>query len=80
MKSIVFLGNFGFFERDFNRFHIKKLAKRYKVFFLDFTKIFNKNFFQREKKKFFYSKELVLIDSKKKFTKFLNEKKNRMYI
>ena len=75
MKSIVFLGNFGFFERDFNRFHIKKLTKRYKIFFLDFTKLFNKRFFQKEKKKFFYSKELVLIDSKKKFIKFLNEKK-----
>tara|TARA_Y100001958_G_C21201531_1_gene528138 strand:+ start:500 stop:1657 length:1158 start_codon:yes stop_codon:yes gene_type:complete len=75
MKSIVFLGNFGFFERDFNRFHIQRLNKIYKIYFLDFTKISNKEFFKKERKKYFYSKELILIDSVKKFKKFFNEKK-----
>ncbi len=53
MHHVLFLGQVGFFKRDFDRFYIKKLNKHFKVTFIDLSNLSNKNFYNSQKKKIF---------------------------
>ena len=75
MHHILFLGRNGFFKRDFQRFQIKRLSKKFKVSFLDLSNLCNKKFYNREKKKFFSSKVLLKINSLNEFRSFIKKNK-----
>ncbi len=75
MHHILFLGRNGFFKRDFQRFQIKRLSKKFKVSFLDLSNLCNKKFYNREKKKFFSSKVLLKINSLNEFRSFISKNK-----
>ena len=75
MQHILFLGRNGFFKRDFQRFQIDKLSKKFKVNFLDLSNLCNKKFYQKEKSNFFKTKKLIKVNSIKNFKKFLKKNK-----
>lgn len=75
MGHILFFGQLGFFKRDFDRFYIKKLGKKFNVTFIDLSNLCNKNFYKKEKKNFFKCKELVKVDSLADFIKIIRIKK-----
>jgi hypothetical protein len=75
MQHILFLGRNGFFKRDFQRFQIKQLSKKFKVSFLDLSNLCNKKFYKKEKKNFFSSEVLLKIKSLKKFKNFISKNK-----
>ncbi len=58
MRHILFLGRNGFFKRDFQRFQINELSKKFKVNFLDLSNLYNKKFYQKEKSNFFKTKKV----------------------
>lgn len=74
MKHILFLGQIGYFKRDYERFHIKYLKKKFKVYFLDISNLINRNFYRKEKDNFFKSPELLKVNSKKEFVKLIKKK------
>ena len=75
MQHILFLGRNGFFKRDFQRFQIDELSKKFKVNFLDLSNLCNKKFYQKEKSNFFKTKKLIKVNSIKNFKKFLKKNK-----
>ena len=52
MQHILFMGRNGFFKRDFQRFQIKELSRKFKVSFLDLSNLCNKKFYNKEKGNF----------------------------
>ena len=75
MQHILFLGRNGFFKRDFERFQIAKLSKKFKVNLIDLSNLCNKKFYQKEKNNFFKSKKLIKIKSFNHFEKFFKDNK-----
>lgn len=75
MHHILFLGQVGFFKKDFDRFYIKKLSKHFKVTFIDLSNLSNKKFYNSQKKNFFKCKQLIKVNSLKEFNKILKIKK-----
>ena len=74
MKHILFLGQIGYFKRDYERFYIKYLKKNFKVYFLDISNLINQNFYHREKDNFYKSPELLKINSKNEFANLIKKK------
>ena len=74
MRHILFLGQVGFFERDFDRLYFKKLSKHFKITFIDLSNLSNKKFYNSQKKKFFKCRELIKVNSLKEFIKILKIK------
>ena len=75
MKHILFLGRNGFFKRDFQRFQIKELSRKFKVSFLDLSNLCNKKFYNKEKREIFKTKQLIKFNSVEHFNKYIREKK-----
>ena len=73
--AILFLGRNGFFKRDFERFQIAELSKKFKVNLIDLSNLCNKKFYQKEKNNFFKSKKLIMIKSFNHFEKFFKDNK-----
>lgn len=75
MKHILFLGQSGFYKRDYERFQIKTLKKKFKIYFLDLTNLTNEIFYNKEKTKFLKAQEFIKFDTKEKFIKFFEKKR-----
>ena len=75
MQHVLFLGRNGFFKRDFQRFQIKELSRKFKVSFLDLSNLFNKKFYNKEKSKFLKIKKLIKDNSINDFNRYIEKNK-----
>ena len=75
MNYIIFLSNSGFFKRDYKRFFINKLEKKYNILFFDLTKIFHRRFYNENKNYYFKNKSYKSISSIQHIKKILSKKK-----
>ena len=75
MQNVLFFGAIGFYKRDYFRFGLEKLSKKYNIYFIDLTNLFNKKFFIKEHSRFYKTKKLLKVNSFKEFKKILIKKK-----
>ena len=75
MQHILFIGRNGFFKRDFQRFQIKELSRKFKVSFLDLSNLCNKKFYNKEKGKFLKIKQLIKVNSISDFNRYIEKNK-----
>ena len=60
MKGIVFLLLAPFEERDYNRFGIEFLKKKFNVYIFDFTALFRPEYYLKNKSLFFKKKQIII--------------------
>lgn len=75
MKTIFILTDIGFSKRDFDRWGVKELEKKFNVFILDFTKNFNKEYFKVNPEKYFKYKNYICVNNLEHFTNLIKKKK-----
>lgn len=78
MKTIIFISDIGSQKRDYDRFGIGILKKKFNVIFLDCTKWLQPNFYRYKAEQDFNFKEKLIIKNFPHLENFFVKKKNKV--